>query len=155
MPSFLIMAALGAASLLPHPGNATLEAGAAAFAGTAVAVDARLARRECPGGFRFGWSDPSARAVEALCAARGERLVLPLAAPPLTDQAGDATRLRRGDPVTATVQGHGFRVTAGALAANTQRDGALQARNSRTGSIVHGRLAADGRLHVAAGNEPR
>jgi hypothetical protein len=152
MTSILFLAAI-AASASTGSAHAPLEAGATAFAGTTVAVDPRLAQRHCPGGFRFGWADQAGRAVEALCAVRGERLVLPLAALPSPSPAGGSptARLRRGDPLTAEVEGAGFRVTAAAVATGADRAGDVQARNSRSGSILRGQLGSDGRLRVAAG----
>jgi flagella basal body P-ring formation protein FlgA len=92
--------------------------------------------------------------VEAVCAVRAERLVLPLAALPFAE-AGPPLRLRRGDPLTAEVQGEGFRVTAAVVAAGAGRAGDVQAKNSRSGSILRGQLGPDGRLRVAAAGNIR
>jgi hypothetical protein len=123
-----------------------LGEGAERFAGTPVAVDDRLRARSCaaPGGFSFGWTGAASQAVEARCATTGERLVLPLAAPP-----AEPARLKRGETVQAQAQGAGFRLSVGAVAESAGRDGRVILRNSRSGQRFAARLDPVGRIIVS------
>ncbi len=123
-----------------HAAPADLAGGAERFAGAPVLVDARIGTRACPPeGFQYAWAGP---AVEARCPATGERMLLPLATP-----AGDA-RLKRGDSVQADFVGNGFRVTVGAVAEGSARDGRMTLRNSRSGQRFAARLDRSGRIIV-------
>lgn len=137
------------ANRVPEPQAPELQGlGPAAdrFAGAPIAIDTRLRGRTCasPQGFTLGWADPSGRAVEARCDATGERLVLPLAA-----QAAGPERVRRGENVQAEAQGPGFRLSVGAVAESTGRDGRVILRNSRSGQRFAARMDPLGRIIVS------
>jgi hypothetical protein len=122
------------------------------FAGTAVAIDDRLRARVCatPGGFSLGWADAGGSAVEARCAATGERLVLPLSA-----QTVGQARVRRGESVQAEAQGQGFRLSVGAVTESAGRDGRVILRNSRTGQRFAARMDPVGRMIVSTEQDSR
>lgn len=145
------MRLLPVALLLAMPGSliaapADLGTGAERFAGAPVSLDARLARRGCPpDGFLYGWAGP---AVEARCPATGERLLLPLRT--RSEQLrSEQPRLKRGESVQADFVGPGFRVSVGAVADGSDRDGRLTLRNSRSGQRFAARMDQSGRISVS------
>jgi hypothetical protein len=123
-----------------------LAEGAERFAGMDVVLDERLRARACatPGGYSFAWAGFDGRAVEARCAANGERLVLPLAARELEPQ-----RLKRGTSVQAEARGSGFRLSVTALAESAGRDGHVVLRNSRSGQRFAAKMDPAGRIIVS------
>lgn len=141
VPAVVVLLALSVSARAQGLGEA-----AERFAGAPVAIDDRLRARNCaaPGGFSLGWADPAGSAVEARCAATGERLVLPLSA-----QTAGQARVRRGESVQAEAQGPGFRLSVGAVAESAGRDGRVILRNSRTGQRFAARLDPVGRIIVS------
>jgi hypothetical protein len=120
----------------------TLGEGAGRLAGAPLALDPRLAARTClPAGFRY---EMAPQAVEARCPATGERILIPIRM-----EAEAAPRLKRGDSVKADFLGIGFRLSVGALAEGSPRDGQLMLRNSRSGSRFAARMDQSGRILVS------
>lgn len=122
-----------------------LQPAAEAFAGAPLAIDPRMAARDCPTGYGFHWADSRA-AVIARCGANGPALVLPLK----PDRAAiTAPGVRRGDRITADIVGDGFRLQIDAVADRVDRDGRVQLRNARSGRAIAATLDADGQLRMA------
>lgn len=142
----IVCGVFGFCAFSGHAGAQGLGDAAERFAGTGVAMDDRLRTRNCasPGGFSLGWADPAGGAVEAKCAATGERLVLPLSA-----KAAEQVRVRRGENVQAQALGPGFRLSVGAVAESAGRDGSVVLRNSRTGQRFAATMDRVGRIIVS------
>jgi hypothetical protein len=64
-------------------------------------------------------------------------------------------RVRRGESVQAEAQGHGFRLSVGAVAESAGRDGRVILRNSRTGQRFAARMDPVGRIIVSNDQDPR
>lgn len=129
------------------PASATvaeLRAGAEAFAGQPVRVDARLAVPDCAAGYAFA-AEGAAR-LRAYCPATGWQMWIPLAAAPPT--AGLA--LRRGQSLQVAIGGAGFQARAQATVQSfDRRTGVVLLRNPQSGQIFRGRLQPDGSVEVS------
>ena len=136
---FLIL--LAAAPVQAEP----LQPAAEAFAGAPLAIDPRMAARDCATGYGFSWTD-SRTAVIARCGPNGPALVLPLQP---GRSASTAPALRRGDRVAADIVGDGFRIQIDAVADRVERDGRVLLRNARSGRTIAATLDADGQLRMA------
>jgi hypothetical protein len=125
-----------------------LGEGAGRLVGGPLALDPRLAARTClPGGFRY---EMAGQAVEARCPQTGERILIPI-----RRESDAAPRLKRGDSVKADFIGTGFRLSVGALAEGSPRDGQLMLRNSRSGSRFAARMDQSGRILVSDAEDSR
>ena len=145
-----LISGLFAILFAPPAGAQGLQQAAEEFAAAPIAVDARLAARECPQGYRLAWAGAARDAVAADCG--GIRWTLPLAQhrPAAPDQG-----LKRGDRVSAAIEGDGFRIQLDAVADRVEQGGRLMLRNSRSGRAIAASLDANGRVRLGSAGESR
>ncbi len=130
---------------------AALAAQIAAFAGTPVTLDPRLAPPDCAAPPAIAWVPPGRGAVSISCAAPGWRLFVPVAAPPV---ASAAPLIRRGDVVAVIASGPGFQISVEAVAeADAAAGQRARLRNRVTGEKLQALVGDDGRLWLPGFND--
>ena len=128
-----------------------LAAQIAAFTGTPVVLDPRLAPPDCTTPPAIAWVPPGRGAVSVTCTAPGWRLFVPViaaAAPPPA-----APLIRRGDVVAVTAGGPGFRISVDAVAdADAGAGQRARLHNRVTGEKLQALVGDDGQLWLPGFN---
>jgi len=131
---------------------AALAAQIAAFTGTPVTLDPRLAPPDCVTPPVIAWVPPGRGAVSVSCASPGWRLFVPVAALPATAPAPPL--IRRGDVVAVTAGGPGFEISVEAVAeADAAAGQRARLRNRVTGEKLQALVGDDGRLWLPGFND--
>ncbi|WP_448581082.1 flagella basal body P-ring formation protein FlgA [Thermaurantiacus sp.] len=147
LAAFVLLALPGLA--VAGSGARALRAAAETAVGAPVAIDPRLQVPDCPGGFQFTPA-AGARSLHITCPARGWQAVVPIAAAagrgvPAGTAARQTPAIRRGDMVTVSYDGPGFRVTVEAIAEASAAPGErVMLRNRVTGQRFPATVAEDG-----------
>jgi len=126
---------------------AALAAQIAAFTGTPVTLDPRLAPPECRTAPTIVWVPPGRGAVSVTCTSPGWQLFVPVMG---TAPVPTAPAVRRGDLVAVVTGGPGFRVSIAAVVDADAAPGArVRLRNRVTGERLQGEIRDGGEIWLA------